>query len=97
MVQPVLAQAEVQRYRGAGEQRCRGEATDLIAQGVTRVTGVEVVQTNEGLELVLETVAGSERLVPLIVPEGKDLVIDILDATLAFSIRNGVFMRMTDL
>ncbi len=32
----------------------------------------------------------SERLVPLILPEGNDLVIDILDATLAFSIRNGV-------
>lgn len=34
--------------------------------------------------------AGSERLVPLILPEGNDLIIDILDATLAFSIRNGV-------
>ena len=68
----------------------RGTAADLLAQGVTRVTGVEVIQTAEGLELVLETVAGSERLVPLIVPEGNDLVIDILDATLAFSIKNGV-------
>ncbi|MEM8672881.1 MAG: TonB-dependent siderophore receptor [Cyanobacteria bacterium P01_G01_bin.67] len=65
-------------------------ATDLLAQGVTRVTGVEVIQTDEGLELVLKTVAGSERLVPLIVPEGNDLVIDILDATLAFAIRNGI-------
>ena len=67
-----------------------GTAADLMAQGVTRVTGVEVIQTEEGLELVLETVAGSERLVPLILPEGNDLAIDILDATLAFSIRNGV-------
>jgi iron complex outermembrane recepter protein len=57
---------------------------------LTRVTGVEVKQTPKGLELILKTVAGSERLVPLILPEGKDLVIDILDATLAFSIRNGV-------
>ena len=65
-------------------------AADLLAQGVTRVTGVEVIQTEEGLELILETVAGSERLVPLIVPEGNDLVIDILDATLAFELRNGV-------
>ena len=63
---------------------------DLIVQGVTRVTGVEVIQTDEGLELILKTTAGSERLVPLILPEGNDLVIDILDATLAFSIRNGV-------
>ncbi|MBE9045806.1 AMIN domain-containing protein [Pleurocapsales cyanobacterium LEGE 10410] len=68
-----------------------GTATDLLAQGgLTRITGVEVIQTGDGLELVLKTVAGSERLVPLIVPQGNDLVIDILDATLAFSIRNGV-------
>ena len=67
-----------------------GTAADLLAQRVTRVTGVEVIQTDRGLELILETVAGSERLVPLILPEGNDLVIDILDATLAFSIRNGV-------
>ena len=66
------------------------KAADLVAQGVTRVTGIEVIETEEGLELVLKTVAGSERLVPLILPEGNDLVIDILDATLAFSIRNGV-------
>lgn len=37
-------------------------ASDLIAQAVTRVTGVEVIQTESGLELVLETVAGSNRL-----------------------------------
>ena len=65
-------------------------AADLLAQGVTRVTGVEAIQTKQGLELILETVAGSERLVPLILPEGNDLVIEILDATLAFPIRNGV-------
>jgi iron complex outermembrane recepter protein len=59
-------------------------------QTLTRVTGVEVKQTAKGLELILKTVAGSERLVPLILPEGNDLVIDILDATLAFAIRNGV-------
>ena len=64
---------------------------DLLAQGnLTRVTRVEVIQTEGGVELILKTVAGSERLVPLILPEGNDLVIDLLDATLAFSIRNGV-------
>ncbi len=57
---------------------------------LTRVTGVEVVQTESGFELILKTVRGSDRLVPLILPEGNDLVIDILDATLAFAIRNGV-------
>ena len=68
----------------------RGLATDLLAQGVTRVTGVTVNQTESGLELILETATRSKRLVPLILPQGNDLVIDILDATLAFSIRNGV-------
>ncbi|MEM6610975.1 MAG: TonB-dependent siderophore receptor [Cyanobacteria bacterium P01_C01_bin.72] len=68
----------------------QGSAKDLLAQGETRVTGVEVIRTESGLELILNTVTGSERLVPLIVSEGNDLVIDVLDATLAFSIRNGV-------
>ncbi len=54
------------------------------------MTGVELKQTNQGLQVILKTAAESQRLVPLILPEGKDLVIDILDATLAFSIRNGV-------
>ena len=63
---------------------------DLLAQNVTRVIKVKLNQAPDGLELVLETVAGSERLIPLIVPEGNNLVIDILDATLAFSIRDGV-------
>ena len=66
-------------------------ASDLLTQNnLTRITGVEINQTESGLKLILKTIAGSERLVPLIVPEGNDLVIDILDATLAFSIRNGV-------
>ncbi|MBE9171351.1 TonB-dependent receptor plug domain-containing protein [Pleurocapsales cyanobacterium LEGE 06147] len=65
-------------------------AADLIAQKITTVTGVQLNQTTEGLELILETAAGEQRLVPLFLPEGNDLVIDILDATLAFSIRNGV-------
>jgi iron complex outermembrane receptor protein len=57
---------------------------------VTRVTGVEVNQTDKGLEVILKTAAGSQKLVPLILPEGNKLVIDILDANLGFSIRNGV-------
>jgi iron complex outermembrane recepter protein len=70
----------------------KASTIDLLAQqnGITRVTGIELKQTPQGLEVILTTVAKSERLVPLILPEGKDLVIDILDATLAFSIRNGV-------
>ncbi len=63
----------------------------LLAQSnQTRVTGVEIKQTNSGLEVILKTATGAERLVPLILPEENNLVIDILDATLGFSIRNGV-------
>ena len=88
----LLAQEKKPGDWQTGELRDSANKTaDLVAQSnLTRVTGVEVNQTESGLELVLETVAGSERLVPLILPEGNDLVIDLLDATLAFSIRNGV-------
>jgi iron complex outermembrane recepter protein len=72
------------------EVKTRNTTSQLIAQGITKVTGVEIKQTDSGLELILKTVAGNERLVPLILPEGNDLVIDLLDATLAFGIRNGV-------
>ncbi len=72
-------------------QEVSTSATDLLAQApVTRVTGVEVNQTDRGLEVILKTAAGGQRLVPLILPEGNKLVIDILDANLGFSIRNGV-------
>jgi iron complex outermembrane recepter protein len=57
------------------------KASDLFAQAVTRVTGIKVDQTAEGLEIILET-AGESKLIPLILPEGNNLVIDILDATL---------------
>ena len=89
--------AEETRRQGDWETKGLGDKetinrniSHLIARGVTRVTGVKIEPTAEGLELILETVAGSERLVPLILPEGNNLVIDLLDATLAFSIRNGV-------
>jgi iron complex outermembrane receptor protein len=90
---------DAQKVEGLQVQGNRGVETgensvnttsNLIAQGITRVTGVEVKQTDSGLEVILTTAAGSERLVPLILPEGKDLVIDILDATLASSIKDGV-------
>jgi iron complex outermembrane receptor protein len=58
---------------------------NLIAQGITRVEGVQVNQTKEGLELILETPVGEQKLVPLILPEGNNLIIDLLDATLALS------------
>ncbi|MEY2831537.1 MAG: hypothetical protein RLZZ574_795 [Cyanobacteriota bacterium] len=65
-------------------------AKDLLAQQnpVTRVTGVEVKQTDRGLEVILKTAAGGERLVPLILPEGNKLAIDLLDVTLALPTGN---------
>lgn len=85
-IKPIAAKKKV------SPQTVSTSAKNLLAQGnkATKVTGVELKQTNQGLEVVLKTVAGSQRLVPLILPEGKNLVIDILDATLAFAIRNGV-------
>jgi hypothetical protein len=37
--------------------------SNLIAQGITSVEGVQVNQTEGGLELILETAAGGQRLV----------------------------------
>ena len=83
----LLTQPEVTKGLPACSQKI---VQNLKQADPTSVTGVEVKQTDKGLELILKTVAGSQRLVPLILPEGKNLVIDILDATLAFEIRNGV-------
>ncbi|MGL5835280.1 MAG: TonB-dependent siderophore receptor [Waterburya sp.] len=70
------------------------DAKELISQAenntLTRVTGVELQQTKQGLQVILKTPPGQAKLVPLILPDKNNLVIDILDATLAFSIRNGV-------
>ena len=65
-------------------------ASPLSQNNLTRVTGIELERSNDGLQVVLKTAAGSERLVPLIVPQGNNLVIDLLDAKLAFSVRNGI-------
>lgn len=69
------------------------ESPALLAQGsnenLTRVTQIQINQTADGLELILETPSG-KRLIPLISPDGKNLVIDIPDAILGFAIRNGV-------
>lgn len=90
IAKPVVAEKKKQPVIGDWEIRRWGDKESLVAQNLTRVTGIEIEQTDDGLNLILKTVAGSERLVPLIVPEGNEIVIDILDATLAFSIRNGV-------
>ncbi|PSB09567.1 TonB-dependent siderophore receptor [Pleurocapsa sp. CCALA 161] len=67
-------------------------AQNLLAQETSpekliRVTGVELKETAKGLELVFQTPTG-QKLVPLILPEGNNLIIDILDATLALPTGN---------
>ncbi len=67
-------------------------AQNLLAQATSpeeliRVTGVELKETTKGLELVFQTPTG-QKLVPLIQPVGNNLIIDILDATLALPTGN---------
>ena len=55
---------------------------NLLAQRITKVTGVKLNRTGDGLQIILKT-AENSNLVPLILPEGKSLAIEVLDATLA--------------
>jgi len=86
---PQIASAPIQNI---SRQVVSTSAKDLLAQQnpITRVTGVELNQTDKGLKVILKTLAGGQRLVPLILPEENKLVVDLLDANLAFGIRNGV-------
>ncbi|MBE9166693.1 AMIN domain-containing protein [Pleurocapsales cyanobacterium LEGE 06147] len=87
MVQPALTGEQGRREAEEIRLFSKNKAFDLIAQGVTRVTEVQVNQTDDGLEVILETPTG-EQLVPLILPEDNNLVIEILDATLALPTGN---------
>ncbi|MGF1588551.1 MAG: TonB-dependent siderophore receptor [Pleurocapsa sp.] len=78
-----LIQAEEGDWGTKSDRHSIKPISNLIAQGITRVTGVQVNQTESELELILQTAAGEQKLVPLILPEGNNLVIDLLDATLA--------------
>ena len=70
------------------QQKTSTSGINLLAQqGVARVTGVKLNKSDRGLQVVLET-AGEEQLVPLILPEDNNLIIDILDATLALPTGN---------
>ena len=59
-------------------------SVDLLVQNTpssrVEVTGVQLNQTDEGLQIILEA---GEQLVPLMIPEGNNVIIDIFDATLA--------------
>ena len=67
-------------------------AKDLLVQNtedeeIIEVTRIRLNQTDSGLQIILETATG-QQLVPLILPEGNNLIIDILDATLALPTGN---------
>ncbi|MBE9169975.1 AMIN domain-containing protein, partial [Pleurocapsales cyanobacterium LEGE 06147] len=67
------------------EQYYFTSAVDLLAQqntSIVRVTGINLNPTETGLQVILETPIG-QRLQPLIFPDNKTLIIDILDAVLA--------------
>jgi iron complex outermembrane recepter protein len=76
--------------KDTASRRAASPLGHMAQTNLTRVTGVEVNQADRRLEVILKTAAGGQKLVPLILPEGNKLVIDILDAKLAFGIRNGV-------
>ncbi|MEM8779298.1 MAG: TonB-dependent siderophore receptor [Cyanobacteria bacterium P01_G01_bin.49] len=60
---------------------------DITQSNLTSITGIKIDRTNKGLKVILTT--EGQRLVPIIFPEGNNLVIDILDATLAPAIKDG--------
>ncbi|VEP12967.1 hypothetical protein H1P_1740012 [Hyella patelloides LEGE 07179] len=57
------------------------------SEEIVKVTGVNLERTDEGLQIILETETG-QQLVPLILPEGNNLVIEVLDAILALPTGN---------
>ena len=80
-------------HEGLGRMYDNGESSKMTASqtpiaqsNLTSVTGVKIDRSGKGLEVILTTTGG--KLVPLIFPEGNNLVIDLLDATLALPNRN---------
>ena len=81
-----IRQGDEETVRQGDEKTEKYVDKSLMVQGVTRVTGVELNQSDRGLQIILETAGG--QLVPLILPEGNNLIIDLLDATLALPTGN---------
>ncbi len=92
VVQPSWGQTSLEKLEVEANSHLTVEnlAQNSQQAEITKVTGVEVKQTPKGLQLILTTPPGQAKLVPLILPVGNNLEIELLDATLAFSIRNGV-------
>jgi iron complex outermembrane receptor protein len=57
-------------------------AQDNLSTNLVRVTGIDLKQTDGGLELILETATG-QKLQPSIQSQGNTVTVDLLDAVLA--------------
>ncbi|MEM9274489.1 MAG: TonB-dependent hemoglobin/transferrin/lactoferrin family receptor [Cyanobacteria bacterium P01_F01_bin.143] len=55
---------------------------DSIAQAITEVINIELQDNNGDLQIILET-TGEANLIPLMMSEGNDLIIELMDANLA--------------
>lgn len=59
----------------------------LVQDNIAEVTGIDINQANGKLEVILRTATG-QKLVPLIMPEGNNLIVEIPDAILALPASN---------
>lgn len=80
-----------QKVMAEQTEQLKETSTDLLVQNNTgeiiRVNDIKLQKIEKGLELILVTDLG-QRLVPLILPEGNNLVIDLLDARLDLATGN---------
>ena len=81
-IEPVAAESKNSETKSYSISAQKLLAQEASPGQLIRVTGVELTETTEGLEIIFQTPTG-QKLVPLILPEGNNLIIDILDATLA--------------
>lgn len=86
-IEPALAETKNSKTESYSISAQNLLSQETSPEQLVQVTGVELTETTKGLELVFQTLTG-QRLVPLILPEGNNLIIDILDATLALPTGN---------
>jgi len=83
-VKPVKAEATSTSAAMSQDLTPASTLDKLLSQNPAQpvvITGVELKQTATGLEVILET-PNNQPLQPLIFPQEKDLIIEIIDATL---------------
>lgn len=98
-IEPALAETKILTFATENQQldnqktQIQSISTqDLLAQNSpqvsqVRVTGINLEQTDDGLEIVFQT-STQEQLAPSIRAEGNNLVVNISDATLALPTGN---------